>query len=96
MECSQLYPPRHCPWQLFDLSLAKRHASHNLTKVLTSLTLAPTSLLASLRRGSRVLGHDFLQDLSEVGVGATLRGEAGKGGELFHVGLVVGVSEWLW
>lgn len=66
-----------------------------MTRAQTSFALAPTGFLASLRRGGSVLAHDFLQDLSEVGVGAALRGEAGEAGELLHVGLVVGVSEYL-
>lgn len=65
------------------------------TKGHTSLTLAPTSLPASLRRGSGVLAHGFLQDLSKVGIGTALLGEAGEGGELLHIGLVVSVSEQL-
>ena len=65
------------------------------TKGHTSLTLAPTSLPASLRRGSGVLAHDFLQDLSKVGISTALLGEAGEGGELLYIGLVVSVSEQL-
>lgn len=55
----------------------------------TSLTLAPASFLASVRRSGGVLAHDFLQDLAEVGGGTGLSGEAGESGELLHVGLVL-------
>lgn len=51
----------------------------------------PTDFLLTLRRSGSVLGQDFLQNLVEVAFGAGLGGEAGEGGELFHVGLVIAV-----
>jgi hypothetical protein len=62
-------------------------------KVRTSFALAHAAFLATLGR-SGVLGHDFLEDLAQVGRGAGLGSQASEGRKLLHVGLkFVGISE---
>jgi hypothetical protein len=62
-----------------------------MTRVRTSLALAPSAFLTSFRR-SGILRHDFLENLVQVALGAALGGEAGQGREFLHVGLVLSMS----